>query len=597
MKAIRIVAIAVIAVLAIAAVLPTQTTTAAPARRQPTTITQPDGSQITLLLHGDEWFHWNTDLNGTLYLQDEQGYYRPATASQTEAWEAERQAGIAQREAIQAQRKARLQARKSAMTAGSNPDSTVLAPHLSSIPTSGTIHGLVVLTQFQDVKFTAEDPLQHFTDMMMKPGFDYATSATSKYRHIGSVHDFFYQASQGKCDLQFEVFGPITMPEKASYYSSNSDRNAWKMIVEACRQLDDSLDFTRFDNDGDGGVDFVAAIYAGPGSNSEEVSSSQAIWPHQWDIHSASQSDSIYKFDNKKVDLYVCTNETFGGKLDGMGTFCHEFSHLFDFPDLYDPTYNCYSTPGSYDLMDEGAYNLNGYCPAPYSAYERYEMGWINPTILSETGTYSLAPLTTEGQVFMVPVTEGLDDPRNGEYYLFENRQPYAWDAQIPGHGMLIWHIDYSASKWHNNAPNTWANHQCVDLVEADGLHKYGGMYTQDASAPFPGTANHTSFTDSTVPAFCGWKYPKQNISDLSVSLDKAILNITETPIEAELLPEDAKPGVDICNISFDFITNASSISAINTDETAAPSRLVFINGQLIVRTAAGNFDLQGRSL
>lgn len=528
---------------------------AAPARRQPKTITQPDGSTITIVLRGDEWHHWNTNLQGELLELDEMGFYRPATAAQHEAWQA--------------------QTKRAAMRA----DSIAMQPHIAEIPTSGTVHGLLILVEFQDVKFSMyNDPLQHYSDMMMKPGFDFALSPTSKYKHIGSVHEFFYENSGGIMDLQMDVVGPVTMPEKASYYASTYDGEAWKIFVEACQQLDDSIDFSIYDNDGDGKVDFLSSFYAGPGSNAAGVSSTAAIWPHQWTITAASGGQKFY-FDDMQIDNYVCINEEYAGKPDGMGTFCHEFSHLFGLPDLYN--YDACS-PMDYDLMDSGIYLLNGYCPAPYSSYERYELGWLNPIELTTTGDYSLTALSSRNEAYIVPVTPDLEDPRTGEYYLFENRQNTRWDTYLPGHGMLVWHIDYVQNKWYNNQPNSWARHMCVDLVEADSIKGDMFGYIQDASATFPGTAGHTAFTSTTSPAFLGWEYPGRDVANLTVQLDNSITRIAEND------------GI----ISFHFTkgTDDSGLAQISADASKA-SQIMFLDGHFVIHTTTGNYNIIGERI
>jgi len=543
---------------------------------------------------GDEWCHWYADLQGQLYLQDAQGYYRQATAAQEQQWISDCEERLTQREAIQQKRKASLQERRKALSfaEGSSTDGN-LVPHLAEIPVSGVVRGVVLLLEYQDVKFSMNDPLQHYTDQMMKPGYDYAYNATTKYRHKGSVHEYFEQCSNGIFDLQLEVFGPITLANNVKHYAANSDELAWEMITEGCQQINDTVDFSRFDNDGDGKIDFVAAIYAGPGSNASGVSESEAVWPHQWTISSAG-GEATY-VDSLLIDTYVCVNETYGGRPDGMGTFCHEFSHILGLPDLYSGS-NC--TPDSYDLMDNGAYNLNGYRPAALSAYERYEMGWEQPIILNEMGItdLSLAPTTMGGGSYMVTVTESLDDPREGEYYLFENRQPYLWDEYLPGHGMLIWHIDYYSSRWKANKPNSWSQHQCIDLVEADGKKTKSGSYTQDDTATFPGTANHTSFTPLTTPAFCGWANPQRNDGTLDVNLDKGLLNITEVPFEAEAYPSDVMAGATLNNLTFRYLPNYAGIQTVQMDSPAdKPQRIVCEQGKVLIVTPTGRRDLLGR--
>lgn len=58
-------------------------------------------------------------------------------------------------------------------------------------------------------------------------------------------------------------------------------------------------------------------------------------------------------------------------KVEGIGTFCHEFSHCLGLPDFYDTNYNGHFGMASWSLMDSGSYNDDGYTPIGYSAYEK----------------------------------------------------------------------------------------------------------------------------------------------------------------------------------------------------------------------------------
>ena len=577
------------------------------------TIIQPDGSTLIVRLHGDEWCHWTTDLDGNLLVQNDQGFYHIANTTELAAWETEKAQLLQRRIQVNAARHERLrynrraQAVRAKLAKGTDndsiagdsivydPDSLVcdstLIPHFG-FPTRGKVRGLVVLVEFQDVKFTINNPHQAYVDMMTKDGYDREWYEGSWYKHIGSAHDYFYQNSCGEFDPQFDVFGPILLKDSLKYYGKNDDANAWQMIKEACDYLNDSLDvdFSVYDTDCNGIIDFVFAFYAGKGENYTGIKSD--IWPHAWDVSSASGKQHIY--DNLVLLDYACSNELHGNYMDGVGTFCHEFTHVLGLPDLYNTANNAPATctPSGYDLLDEGCYNFNSFIPAGMSAYERYELGWLTPVVLSEQKTDTLMAISTSNQAFIVPITKGLDDPREGEYYLFENRQLVGWDQYIPGHGMLAWHIDYKPSLWNYNTPNNIPNHQCIDLIEAGGKKMSGHYYVQDGSTPFPGTAGVTAFTDDTKPAFCGWSVGGLVSSTLTVRLEKPISNIQELKYVDET---GAQLGPDI--ITFDFRTAPSAIETIEMDVVPTTPRTAkaYVNGQLLIQTEHGTFDAMGR--
>ena len=180
----------------------------------------------------------------------------------------------------------------------------------------------------------------------------------------------------------------------------------------------------------------------------------------------------------------------------GIGTFCHEFSHVLGLPDLYSTDYYVPSfTPDSWILMDRGPYNNNGKTPPYYSIYERYALGWITPQEIGKPADIKLDNISKN-------VGYIIKTDNENEYFLLENRQQEGWDKYIPGHGMLIWHIDYNQEVWDLNAVNNIPSHQYVDIEEADAIQ------TDETRAgdTFPGTSNVTSFTDDTNPSMKTWK-------------------------------------------------------------------------------------------
>ena len=149
--------------------------------------------------------------------------------------------------------------------------------------------------------------------------------------------------------------------------------------------------------------------------------------------------------------------------------------------------------------MDYGNYNNDGRTPPYYTIYERYSLGWITPKELGDPEDITLRNISEN--VGYIIRTENED-----EYFLFENRQQEGWDKYIPGHGMLIWHIDYDERLWELNKMNMEPAHQRVDIIEAD--NKLTNK-TRDGD-PFPGTSNNTSFTDDTKPGMISWGRVRQ---------------------------------------------------------------------------------------
>lgn len=510
-----------------------QATFAIPAYPKPLKVKQADGSWITIQMHGDEHGHYvmtsdgiplvfNAQLRNYEYADWKNGEVQASGIKATEA--SDRSAQV--KKFIESQdksailesfKRARLQQlqqvfsarRNASLKNGINSASPLSAvsslvsrsssnpqeEKLNNFPTTGEVHSLVILVQFADTKFSTvgSDAHQFFNSMLNEPGFTYSNGAN------GSARDFYVNSSNGKFQPQFDVIGPVTLPKKYSYYGANKGSSTdnpvalEEFVREACTLADPLVDFSQYDHNQDGFIDNIYFFYAGKGE--ADSGDGNAIWPHSAyyaDIaKEAGVTQKSLKLDGIEVGNYTCSNEINGTIITpqpaGIGTFVHEFGHVLGLADHYDIYYGMATfTPGSFDTMDRASYNNNGNTPAAFSAYERACLGWLDLTVLKNgVDTLNVLPdLNDSNKAYMVPVG-GTNDQ---EYFIMENRQQKGWDAFIPGHGMLLWHIDYDAKAWEKNELNITGTHQRVDIVEADN------KLTDNTRSgdPFPGTSNVT---------------------------------------------------------------------------------------------------------
>ena len=445
---------------------------AVPAYRGWQTKTQPDGTTIEVRLTGDEFHHYWQDRSGNVVKCDSLGYWRVVESQPTPA-------------TIKARRQASrmLQSRPNKAVGSVN-----LAPR-----------GLVILVNFSDSKFANANNQAAMNELMNSDNYTY-NGAT------GSVRQFFSDQSDGQYTPDFDVIGPVTLSENVAHYGGNdasgNDVLPGDMVVEACSIANAShgVDFTQYDNDGDGEVDFVYLIYAGKGE--ADGGADKTIWPHNWDLESAyyydncSYSTSQRKFDGKTINNYACSGELSGaGARTGIGTIAHEFGHVIGLPDLYDidygQNYEDEATPGAWHIMDGGSYNNDGKTPPNYTIYDKYFLGWKTPVNPGNTAqTLTLQAAGTDGYN-AYQITSGnslLAATNTTTAYYIENRQQSGWDAYLPGHGLVIWKVQYNASAWTANGPNDTDGTLRYTVVSASG--KTTGIGT--GADPFPGTKSVT---------------------------------------------------------------------------------------------------------
>lgn len=509
---------------------------AVPAKPGPVSVDTPDG-EVSLRLVGDERFHQYLsddgfplmENNGYFYYcnLNEKGEIIPtkirfgSSGTEVEAYKkqvdlsdirsrlAARAEMVESARAMSASKPSKI--RKSASDNPAGPPYE-MGPGLFPLskgprfPAYGKQKALVILVEYRDVAFNTEDPYDYFSRMLNENGF-------SDYGATGSASDYFRFNSMNVFDPDFDVYGPVKLSKNRSYYGANdpwgNDLRPHQMVIEALETLDPEVDFSQYDCDGDGMIDNIFIFYAGRGENAG--GGAVTVWPHANTLSNLKESGHIY--DGVEADRYGCTNEWTGKRPDGVGTFIHEFGHVMGLPDLYPTGYASAFSPENWAVMDHGSYNNDGMTPPLYSAFERYALGWLRPNEIDRPVSASLQPISNN----MAGI---IRTDRANEFFLIENRQQNGWDTYIPGHGMLIWHIDYNEAIWTKNTVNNTPSHQYVDLVEADNIR------TDDSRAGdcFPGTAGVTSFTATTTPGMTTWggtalEYPITSIKETADGL------------------------------------------------------------------------------
>lgn len=466
-----------------------------------------DGTEVKAQLVGDEFLHYYVSEDGTKYVQDEStGLYRKMTDEVT----AQRRAAV---------RRAQAQGRQKRM----------LRKAQASNVFQGTKKGLIILVQFTDSKFKSGHDLALYKRIANDANY-------SDNNFKGSIKDYFKAQSHGMFELDFDVVGICQLQHPYAYYGKNNsqkeDVKPGEMVAEACLWAHEhDINFSKYDWNGDGEVDQVFVLYAGHGEASYK--DANTVWPHMYYL-SASDYGKSLSLDGVTVDTYACSSELNGdGNLDGIGTFCHEFSHCMGFPDLYDTSYAGWFGMGDFDLMCSGSYNGDSKCPAGYSAYEKAECGWLTlkdmTNIEQETSIVGVQPMSADGDAYIIK-NKGHED----EYYILENRQKTGWDSYLPASGLMITHVDYNADIWDWNMPNTSGkyedangntktnDHQRLTIFRAGkSTDEYG-----DASDLYPYGSNN-SLTKTSSPASTlyntnsdGSKYMHVAITDIAIAAD-----------------------------------------------------------------------------
>lgn len=462
----------------------------------------PDGSQLEIQRHGDEFFNYTTDSQGYIIAQKSDGFYYYADYDN----QGKLNIGMHRAGSQVATRSARVpeinfmqaaQARSSRFEASSN-----LTRANARQAYEGRLKTLVLLVAFEDKAFVSPTANNDFYRLKNELGY-------SDNGATGSVRDYYRDNSNGVFDPEFVVMGPYTLSKPMSYYGANNDagndNDPRRMVIEAAWLANqEGVDFSEFDEDNDGYVDIIYVYYAG--HNEAEGGPAASIWPHSWSV---AYMDST-SLDGVNLGYYACSSElkgSTGTTMTAIGTACHEYGHTLGLMDMYDTdgteSGGRSGGLGYLSLMSAGNYNNQSRTPPFLTSEERWSLGWMTPTTITTEGEYSLASID-QNEAYIIHTQN------ENEYFLLENRQQNNWDAPIKGEGLLIYHVDKSENmvlgktaleRWYRNSINVYPLHQCMDMKEASGSESRG-----DAFAFFPGSSGlYTAFTRTTSPAAMAW--------------------------------------------------------------------------------------------
>ena len=569
-------------------------------------IKQADGTTITVRAYGDEDLSYFLASDGTLLYQEGTNFYIAGVKADGTLYST----GVLAHEpslrtikeisAIKAQNAKAFYNSMETQAKANKVRREPMTPDNSLLPSLGKHKIPVILVEFSDVEFSVENPKATFEKYLNGKELFNKETDPEMGQNYASVAKYFKDMSFGKFEPEFEVYGPVNLGKPLATYGAgySSQENMGLLLTDACTAVDDEVDFTQYDSNDDGNIDLIYIIYAG---------FSQSIAGNSTDcIHPKSGYLSLAKsFDGMDVKRYGVNNELNGTPADqangpiinGIGLFCHEFSHCMGLPDLYPKSGSiaeaCINQNMDYwSLMDAGEYTANGYRPTAYTAWERERLGWMEIGTLTGPSNVELKSLDEGGAAFRIYNDK---DETGHEYYIVENVQNNGWNKNLFGNGLMVTHVDYLSSQFSLGGckVNNTEGHPRMHVMAADGMFvpeyflgstiedsyitflkehnadlvaKYGGQvfsiedYKAEAAGDlFPGTSNATSLTDDSQP-MKAWTYNGE-------TMGKPITDITN----------DTEKGI----VSFKFMGGGEPVDGINevTVNKTTDSRVYSISG------------------
>lgn len=475
----------------------TQGALAGPANPYPFEAIQPDSTTVTIRLFGDETYHYAETIDGYTVIRDSSGtawvyafrdaegklsstaiLARDPEARSVQDAQVLRSIGPHVRPSEQVIEELLNQRPPRAGPSGSTP------PLMERLfrKTGGhsvTMKILVLLVDFQDL--SGESSIQAKREMLIQPDWNGGIGAH------GSFNDYLREVSYGQVGIDADVYGWFTSTNDQLYYGDRHGASRTReLVAEAIDAANaNGVDFSEYDNDGDGNCDGVIIIHAGRGAAQRE--DTRFIWPHQWNL-----GDNKRNYDGVEISRYSVQAEKQYDRQAGVGMLAHEFMHLmFELPDLYDLD-DSSSGIGIWGLMGSGNWLDRGKTPAHLSAWSKKQLQWVSPQLIETDGSYTFTPAEVDpDKVYRINLANS-----SSEYFLVENRQRLGFDSHLPGTGLLIWHVDDAKSSNRNEL------HKWVDLEEADGNDDLDRDVNRgDAGDPFPGIHGNRRFYYQSNPS------------------------------------------------------------------------------------------------
>lgn len=461
---------------------------------------------------------------------------------------------------------------------------------------TGSPRVLTILAAFQDLGFTVNSPAQAFTQYL---NADKQEDLGNKNTlNVASVRQYFETCSHGQFSPQFDIVGPVVLPQTMAFYGGKSSNGSDDKFTEFCQDAMNQAmplvsDWSQYDNDGDGRIELVCIVFAGFGQNQGGADST--IWAKA-SVKNMAVNDSL------KITRFNCSPELFHPQLpdyiNGTGVFIHEFSHCMGLPDLYATTSRAYvNNQGmeSYSIMDYGLYNYNSFAPCPYTAWEQETMGWTEieevkgDEVKSEKFIADLLPLIEGGKAYKLC---NADNDR--DFIVMENIQQRGLNKKADGHGLLVYHVDYPYAKVNmTDSPNNNPGHPSVAVVPAGGLliSSYlrgdGKQHTREewssslAAAPFPGTKSVTSLNDQQpLPNYCFWNSSTSKTTGFK--LDNISEN-EETGTVSFTVATDHSTGIK--DVRWQLSNQGNRVYDLQGRSVVNPTKgLYIVNGKLVHR-------------
>jgi M6 family metalloprotease-like protein len=360
-------------------------------------------------------------------------------------------------------------------------------------PQDGLIQQLQTKDSSAKISGSREYPvvMGYFTDLdSINTSAEFQTMLFSNSTETKSVNNYYRDMSYNAMSCSGSVAKWVTSGNTVAYFGDGTNgftngttNNVYEFIRAVLANSDATVDFSNpeYDLNHDGYVDVLWVVHAGRGG---EEATANDIWSHSWSLsywsggtYYITNDISSYTGNPVRINKYIIMPErtkyadgnTTTTEMIGAGVFAHEFGHALGLPDLYDtgtpPSQGgvAGSGVGLFSLMAAGSWGgdyISGATPVSLDVWCKRFLGWLTPLTVTTNSLYTVNSTLANSANSSYKLSKGGSDTTR-QYWLIENRwktaigpvSNVAWDANLRGQGLGIYHIDstYTTTTYINN--------------------------------------------------------------------------------------------------------------------------------------------------